>query len=88
MIGPFIGGAGAVRRVGIGEEQQLALRRRGALVTRPRLADPAVGQLRAVDDAEATRVPVGHGGRTLGGVVVAPIVDDDHLEVRIGRGGQ
>ena len=75
---------GTVPGVGVGEEEELAARRRGAGRARPLLAEPFVGERRRLEYAQPP-VPRRGLARDVGGAVGGVVVHDDELEPRIAR---
>lgn len=72
-----------VRRVRVREEQEVTRCDLGSLPARPGLPHPPLGKLLSRNDQNSARVAGGHGARQRSRLVVAAIIDDDDLEVRV-----
>ena len=71
---------GRVYRVGVGEEQNVATRLRGALMACPILAQPSLGKLGTVDYLDALGASRSHAPGPSGRIVIAAVIDHDDFE--------
>ena len=76
----------SVRRVGIGEQQKIAVRNLGSLSARPRLSQPPLREFITVQDYETLGPALLDGSSQCAGLIIAPVIDNDHFEVGIVRG--
>lgn len=78
-------GIGSVERIGIGEEEEVALGVLGELPAGPRFSGPTFWERSAFEEVEA-----GFGGHSLGddvgGLIGGVVVEDDPLEIGVGLG--